>query len=346
MSKVILICAAIIIFSIITICYLIYVAKKTISDLNAEGKFLKQQNKDYTKVNNELSYNNKQLLVQLEINNQNVSEASNELARLSGLLEEKTSRLQSVNQQIKSNLDAQTDLSTRAYENYCNILEQKYQESEREYNAAIKQLSTSYENIKFEAQQAYEKQKQEYLVELEKLKATKEAAIEAARREKEIKEKSDFYCLKLTDADLSDISKLESIKKSLNKPRVLSMLIWQTWFQKPLKALSVNVLGNADVMGIYKITNVITGECYIGQAVNVRERWAEHAKCGLGIDTPVGNKLYAAMLEYGLWSFSWELLEKCPREQLNEKEKFYINMYQADTCGYNSNKGIDKIKKI
>ena len=346
MSKVILICATIIIFSIITICFLIYAAKKTLNDLTAESNFLKKQNKDYTKANNELNNYHNQLLVQLEINQQNVSEASNELARLSGLLEEKTSRLQSVNQQIKSNLDAQTDLSAKAYENYCNILEQKYIESEKEYNAAIEQLNKSYENIKFETQQAYEKQKQEYLAELEKLKATKEAAIEAVRREKEIKEQSDFYCLKLTDADLSDISKLESIKKSLNKPRVLSMLIWQTWFQKPLKALSANVLGNNDVMGIYKITNIITGECYIGQAVNIRERWAEHAKCGLGIDTPAGNKLYAAMIEYGLWSFSWELLEKCSREQLNEKEKFYINMYQADTFGYNGNRGIDKIKKI
>lgn len=335
MSKVIFICVALIIFSIITICFLIYTAKKTLENITAESNFLQKQNKDYTTANNELNYHNKQLLVQLEINNQNVTEASTELARLSSLLEEKTSRLQSVNQQIQLNLDAQTNLSTKAYENYCNILEQKYQESENEYNAAIEELRKSYDNIKFEAQQTYAKQKEAYLAELEKLKATKEAAIEAARREKEIKEQSDFYCLKITDADLSDISKLENIKKSLHKPRVLSMLIWQTWFQKPLKTLSANILGNTDVTGIYKITNIITGECYIGQAVNIRERWAEHAKCGLGIDTPAGNKLYAAMNEFGLWSFSWELLEKCPREQLNEKERFYINMYQADVFGYN-----------
>lgn len=52
------------------------------------------------------------------------------------------------------------------------------------------------------------------------------------------------------------------------------------------------------------------------------------------------------MKEYGLWSFSWELLEECPRAQLNEKEAFYISMYQSDLYGYNSNKGIDKPKKI
>ena len=50
------------------------------------------------------------------------------------------------------------------------------------------------------------------------------------------------------------------------------------------------------------------------------KRWKDHAKCGLGIDTPASNKLYKAMLEDGLYNFSFELLEKCSRDELNEKE--------------------------
>jgi hypothetical protein len=45
------------------------------------------------------------------------------------------------------------------------------------------------------------------------------------------------------------------------------------------------------------------------------------------------------MQEYGLWSFSWELLEECPREQLNEKEKYYIGLYDSYNFGYNSTIG-------
>ena len=45
------------------------------------------------------------------------------------------------------------------------------------------------------------------------------------------------------------------------------------------------------------------------------------------------------MQEIGIWNFSWELLEACPREQLNEKEKYYINLYQSQDFGYNSTKG-------
>ena len=44
-------------------------------------------------------------------------------------------------------------------------------------------------------------------------------------------------------------------------------------------------------------------------------------KCGLGIDTPAGNKLYASMKKYGIDSFSFELLEKCTSEELNENIK-------------------------
>jgi hypothetical protein len=45
------------------------------------------------------------------------------------------------------------------------------------------------------------------------------------------------------------------------------------------------------------------------------------------------------MLEDGLWNFTFELLEECPREQLNEKEKFYINLYDSYSYGFNSTIG-------
>ena len=85
------------------------------------------------------------------------------------------------------------------------------------------------------------------------------------------------------------------------------MLVWQTFFRAPMTQLCNNVIGTAEKTGIYKITNQITNECYIGQARDLASRWKEHAKCGLDIDTPQGNKLYAAMKKYGIWNFSWEV---------------------------------------
>lgn len=236
---------------------------------------------------------------------------------------------------IQNAIDNQQEMSSNAFKNYCDILEKRYKEVEEEHDIEIEALNTAYSNLQLKLL----READEVRSDLDKIKATRTAAIEAARREKDIENNLTFYCLDISDADKTDIAKLEALKPSLNKPRVLSMLIWQTWFQKPLKALSANVVGATDVTGIYKITNIKTKECYIGQAIHIKDRWAEHAKCGLGIDTPAGNKLYKAIQEFGLWNFSFEVLEECPREQLNEKEKYYIDLYSSYDYGYNSTRG-------
>ena len=236
---------------------------------------------------------------------------------------------------IQNAIDNQQEMSSNAFKNYCDILEKKYKEVEEEHDMEIEALNTAYSNLQLKLL----READEVRSDLDKIKATRTAAIEAARREKDIESNLTFYCLDISDADKRDIAKLEALKPSLNKPRVLSMLIWQTWFQKPLKALSANVVGATDVTGIYKITNIKTKECYIGQAIHIKDRFVEHAKCGLGIDTPAGNKLYKAIQEFGLWNFSFEVLEECPREQLNEKEKYYIDLYSSYDYGYNSTRG-------
>lgn len=45
------------------------------------------------------------------------------------------------------------------------------------------------------------------------------------------------------------------------------------------------------------------------------------------------------MQSKGVWNFTFELLEICPREQLNEKEKFWIESYQSHLYGFNTTKG-------
>lgn len=236
---------------------------------------------------------------------------------------------------IQNTIENQQEISNNAFNNYVEVLEKRYKEVEEEYDTEVNALNTAYSNLQLKLL----READEVRSDLDKIKATRTAAIEAARREKDIESNLTFYCLDISDADKIDIAKLEALKPSLNKPRVLSMLIWQTWFQKPLKALSANVIGATDAMGIYKITNIKTKECYIGQAMHIKDRWIEHAKCGLGIDTPAGNKLYKAIQEFGLWNFSFEVLEICPQNQLNEKEKYYIDLYSSYDYGYNSTRG-------
>jgi hypothetical protein len=236
---------------------------------------------------------------------------------------------------INQSLNNSKELSQDALKSYYKILDEEYQKKEEEYNEHLKILQNAYESKQSEILQALADE----AAELEKIQATRVAAIEANLREKKIEEDLSFYCLQIKETELTDIGILESIKPKLNNPRILSMLIWQTYWQKPMTALCNQVIGTAIKGGIYKITNVKTKECYIGQAVDIAARWKQHAKCGLGIDTPPANKLYKAIQEYGIWNFSWEVLEECSTKDLNEKEKYYIEAYKSKEYGYNSISG-------
>ncbi len=236
---------------------------------------------------------------------------------------------------IKNSIKNQEEMSDNAFSAYYDMLEKRYDEAEEEHQQEMDALQTAYSNLQFKLMQEAD----EHRKELDKLRATRAAAIQAQIKENEISEKSTFYCLAIPEIELKDIAILETIKPKLNNPRVLSMLIWQTYYRTPMTDLCNRVVGKTVKTGIYKITNQLTSECYIGQAVDIASRWKEHAKCGLGIDTPAKNKLYKAMIEYGLSHFSWEILEECERADLDEKEKFFIDLYQAKEFGYNSQVG-------
>ena len=45
------------------------------------------------------------------------------------------------------------------------------------------------------------------------------------------------------------------------------------------------------------------------------------------------------MLEYGLDNFSFELLLECSPQELNEKEKYFIELYNSNIVGFNIVKG-------
>lgn len=253
-------------------------------------------------------------------------------ASLLAEIENKNQELLRINNQLSSMEDNVKD----AFKNFCEMLDKKYAEKESEYDTLETSLQKHYDILQNSVINDLQTEKGE----LEKIRQTRAAAIEAQRKEKEIENDLSFYCVKPTEEELDDIQVLNRIKPKLHQPRILCMLIWSTYYQKPMNTLCNNILGTSAITGIYKITNQLTKQCYIGQAVDIAARWKQHAKCGLGIDTPASNKLYKSMLEDGLHNFSFELLEKCSRDQLNEKEKFYINLYQSNDYGFNGNKGV------
>ena len=314
-----------------------------------EHNTIQKINEDIIQQNNTIEEKNKELRKISESLKIEKIMVSNQLNDLQNEHKREKERLRDLQDTINTTIDNQSQLAQTAYENYCKNLENKKRikeqeilESEEWLNKALEKHQEEVLNNMEILDSKYKKEKDKIKEDLEQLKATRAAIIQANIKEKEIEENSTFYCLTISEIDKADIKMLENIKPQLNKPRVLSMLIWSTFFQKPMTTLCNNIIGTSTVTGIYKITNQVTKECYIGQSVDISKRWKDHAKCGLGIDTPAGNKLYKAMQTYGIWNFSWEVLERCSKDLLDEKEKYYIELYDSYNYGYNSNKGMNK----
>ena len=238
-------------------------------------------------------------------------------------------------QQLNDNIQSSEEMAMRCQKSYMEILEENYTNAEQEYDTIQEKLKIAYDNLHDELREQLEKEQQE----LSKIQHTRAAAIEAQLREKQIDENVAFYSLPIDVTSLRDITFLNGIKTQISKPEILSKLIWSTYFQKETNTLCSRI-GADDACGIYKISQKDCKEnCYIGQSVNIGDRLKTHIKSGLGIDNSGSNKLYKTMQSLGVWNFTFEVLEKCSREQLDEKEKFYINLYMSDALGMNVQKG-------
>lgn len=245
---------------------------------------------------------------------------------------------------IKTQKDVQKELYKDLLTRQIASLSETKEKIKKENDEKEKELQQVREELTAlkQALAVSKQEKQELSTEIKKMKSALSAGVEARLREEEKKNKLDFYKISLSEDDLADIGMLEQLKKTFRNPTVISKLIWSQYFQKPVSALCNKILGSTTVCGIYKITNLTTEQVYIGQSLNIADRWKQHCKCGLGIDAPATNLLYKAMQKDGLQNFTFQLLEKCSRDSLNEKEAFWIETYQSNKFGYNSNAGIKK----
>ena len=93
------------------------------------------------------------------------------------------------------------------------------------------------------------------------------------------------------------------------------------------------------ISGIYKITNTVTGDFYIGSSNDVKRRWAEHKKPSVW-KNHTNNQLYKDMQEYGKDKFVFEVIEEAEIGQLKEKEQQFIETLKPTYNDRNAN-GLD-----
>lgn len=263
-------------------------------------------------------------------------------------IEENREKLREIDELIKDNKSKRKVLEDKIsfYKAKRETLEKEVNDFEDNTNLARQQYIYQLESAMTQAEQEYDetvenfnKKIQSAKEELDKIKKSVNAGNEARLREAKNQENKDFYRLKApTGGQLRDLEDLFELRERFSEPTVISKIIWSQYFQKQTTDLCNRVLQKVEC-GIYKITNLNNGLIYIGQSKGLSTRWKNHIKCGLGIDTPSTNKLYQYMLEDKVWNFTFELLEECKPEELNEKEKMWIDIYQANIYGMNTKAG-------
>ena len=170
--------------------------------------------------------------------------------------------------------------------------------------------------------------------------SAKQAAInEAILRQRAIDEQQDFYRVCLAPEAANDVEVLNTARKNLKKPEIIDKIIYDNYVSKPVLEMVKRVLQNSTCSGIYKITCLKTGEIYIGKSTDIKNRWQQHCKTVFNCGTIASSLLHTKMKQHGIENFTFELVEQVPKDQLSEREKFYISFYQSKEVGLNERQG-------
>lgn len=89
------------------------------------------------------------------------------------------------------------------------------------------------------------------------------------------------------------------------------------------------------MIGIYLITNNLNNKKYVGQSLDIEDRWKRHIRDSKKSDFVI----YRAIRKYGIENFSFEVLEECAADELNEKEIYWVDKLGTYNNGYNMTLG-------
>lgn len=340
---ILIICATIIIF----ICFAIYFLRKIkVIQLNKsiqlENQSIEQDNIKIRDRNTELAKELNQLSSEKDNLQAEKEKIVNDIKQQQEIYERKRDGDKKA---LQDAYDINLELIENRFERAAMIERQKYLEAENDYkeqyNEMMAELSQEYVRLENSMQQEY----QEKLIELKEkvnglkeiygdLKTSVDAATASLKRALEEANQQDFYRLNIPKEDLIEIELLREIELKLRDPTPLNKVIWKVYYEKPYTDLIGRAILPDQKIGIYKITNMITGMAYVGQSRDLANRWRQHIKRGIGAEAPTKNKLYPAMKEYGVENFMFEIIEYCSPEDLNAKEDYWQEFFHCKDFGY------------
>lgn len=246
-------------------------------------------------------------------------------------LEEVREKLSETNASIKAKTEYQDEFFAQREKDKQQELERLFAQRQQEYTNEIINLADEAELKKQEIREGIEHEKEKLL----KYQNYYCSILEPVRALEREKDEILYQTIQISEENKQDIAYLlNDVLPVLRHPDILCKLIWSEFIQKPMnEMLARNAI--EEVCGIYKITNIENKKCYIGKSLNVKKRLQDHVKGSLGIRTISDQKIHREMAREGIWNFRFELLCECEKEELSEKEKYYISYFDSQKYGYN-----------
>lgn len=308
-------------------------------------KTIVEKNKATEKENELLEKTNAELKIQSE----NLKQKTEELRQQALDVKWEYNELQVRRDEIKNSLDdlekQSTDAAQKFYKQAQEIAQSSFEkEIENMSNDLDKErekIQNLYLNLTKDCVKEFQQEideKNYKIIQLDskinQLQKNVDAAVAEAIRRQEMENQQDFYRITLSKDDIAEIQHLREILPYLRDKTPLNKVIYKVYYEKPLTDMISRVVGTGIHTGIYKITHIDSGKCYVGQAVSLSDRWRQHVKRGVGAEDWTRNKLYPAMYSLGVENFSFEIIEECDRSKLNEREDYWQEFFHAKDYGY------------
>ena len=112
--------------------------------------------------------------------------------------------------------------------------------------------------------------------------------------------------------------------------RDLATIEWKKVWLPQVQSFTTELNGKT---GIYRLVSKKDERVsYVGQACDIKERWYQHIKKMVGVDVPGNEKLYKVGRPDEL---KWSVVELVGREDLNERERYWIEYFGCRERGLN-----------